>query len=1071
MTQIMDDETLQIFLDEAREHLDTIESDLLTIEEQGDQFDEDLVNKVFRAAHSLKGGAGFLGLTTIKELAHKLENVLQMVRSAELSPSSAIIGRVLSGFDRLSELLDNPDTCNEMDISEQVSSLDLIISDSLPEEGKESLEKTTSITHDTFTSVFELREFDLKQALKGGKTLYILNFDLISDIQRKGKTPLDLMKTLEDSGLILDMRTDISAVGDLDSEELSKRLPLLVLFASIVEPDLIGVLLNLTEEQIYVVPDDMIAATKNAAAAEVPRSVEVADKAATDESAADPHETAPEAPETKPEPSEKPDSPETGDSKAETPAVRQPEKQKTTESLRVNVQVLDQLMNRAGELVLARNQLLQAVESDEKQQLSTACSRIDMVTSELQEAIMLTRMQQLAIVFNKFPRVVRDLAKDLNKKIELTMIGKEVELDKTLIESLGDPLTHIVRNSLDHGIEMPDVRRKAGKPEKGTIILKASYESGQVIIEIQDDGKGLDPEKIAGKALEKGLYSQDELDGMTDKEKYSLIMLPGFSTADQVTDISGRGVGMDVVRTNLDKIGGQIDIISEVNKGTTIRIKLPLTLAIMPSLLVSSSNERFAIPQANVSELIRVPAAEVRQQIEKIGEADVLILRNELIPLLQLNNILELEKTFYDFKTGTFKPDRRQGIVDERLLGGTADDAIPGEATADSIITDESAPERRSSKANDAIIVIINEGSFRYGLMVDTVHDTVEIVVKPLGFFLGNLGVYAGATIMGDGHLALILDVLGIARRAELKSLSDLKPPEENHEETQAELEGLTRQTLLLFHNGPREYCAVPLHQVLRVEQIFARDIELSAGTKVIQYRGGHLPVYALEEVASVDILEEREKLIVIIFVVAGREVGLLAVQPLDVIEANLAVDEYTLKQTGISGSTIIDNRTTLLVDIYGMMQVLNPHWFQNTEPQTVRAAIVSETTPESDAVKTVLLVEDSEFFRSQVKRFIEEDGYSVVEAEDGQIAWEYLDAHHASISLVVTDIEMPNMDGFELSRRVKEDSRMSDLPIIALTSLASDEDKDKGKEVGIDDYQIKMDKDKLQSSLRGFLD
>jgi len=1066
MTQIMDDETLQIFLDEAKEHLETIEGDLLTIEEQGDQFDEEIVNKVFRAAHSLKGGAGFLGLTTIKELAHKLESVLQMVRSFELKPTSDIIGRVLAGFDRLSILLNDPQRSNDMDISEQVKALEAIITASLPAEEKDSLQKTTSIADNSRKCTFELKQFDMNQALKGGKTLYILTFDLIKDIQRRGKTPLELLNTLQDSGLILDSKSDISGIGDLDSEVLVSSFPLLVLFASIVEPDLIGVLLNLPPEQIFVVPAAAIAEAATPAAVAIP---EKQGAYSDPEPEAEPVET-----------KETTVSPSPAASKKSSVAVPQTagasspktEKSKASESLRVNVQVLDQLMNRAGELVLSRNQLMQAITSNEKQNIAIAGSRIDIVTSELHEAIMLTRMQQLGIIFNKFPRVVRDLSNELNKIIELEMIGKEVELDKTLIESLGDPLTHLVRNSLDHGIEMSEVRKKLGKQAKVTIIPKPSYETGQVVIEIQDDGKGLDGDMIARKAVEKGLYTAEEVAGMSEKDKYNLIMLPGFSTAEKVTDISGRGVGMDVVKTNLEKIGGQIDIISEINKGTTIRIKLPLTLAIMPSLLVSSCNERFALPQVNVSELIRIPASEIQQKIEKIGGADVFILRNELIPLLQLNNILDLQRTFYDFKTGTFKPDRRQGVVDERLYpeaDGSEAPPVGGDITGRGIGTTGNARERRFSKQNDAVIVVINEGSFRYGLLVDAVHDTVEIVVKPLGSFLGNLPIYAGATIMGDGHLALILDVVGIARKAELRSMSDLKPEKEKDEQQQRR-EGLTRQTLLIFHNGPDEFCAVPLHQVLRVEQILASAIELRAGTKVIQYRGGHLPVYALEEVANVDVLEEREKLIVIIFVVEGREVGLLAVQPLDVIEADLAVDEYTLSQTGISGSTIIKGHTTLLVDIYGMMRSIHPQWFIEKEPARAKEPDRVPEATVSTGAPSVLLVEDSEFFRSQVKQFIAEDGYQVIEAADGQIAWDFLESNQQSVQLVVTDIEMPNMDGFELSQRIKTGERTSHLPIIALTSLASDEDRQKGKEIGIDDYQIKMDKNKLQESIRNFL-
>jgi two-component system, chemotaxis family, sensor kinase CheA len=1093
MTTMMDDETLQIFLEEAKEHLETIESDLLTIEEQGSQLDEEIVNKVFRAAHSLKGGAGFLGLTTIKELAHKLESVLQMVRSAELQPTSTVIEPVLAGFDRLRELLNHPEESNTMDIEDQVVGLNRLISEALPADSRQTLHTSSTIAHSDLNIHFSIDSFTLNQARQGGKYLYILYLDLIRDIEARQITQSDFLRKLEDTGVILDIRLDLAAAGDLDSAELTRMLPLTVLFASIVEPDLVGVLLEIDEKQVFQVTDEMISAPKQTKEATTVVEIGVAPPEPVSKPSpsvpsiqkkrSDPPPTA--APPSKTPPSvPKPSQSDVGPSSELRSSPTRGQELKS-ESLRVNVRVLDQLMNRAGELVLARNQLLQSLLTDDRQNIGAASQRINLVTSELQETIMLTRMQPLGIIFNKFPRVVRDLARELDKQIELEMVGKEVELDKTIIESLGDPLTHLVRNSLDHGIEMPEVRKKLGKAPTGTITLKASYASGQVVIEIQDDGQGLDSDRIAAKAVEKGLYSADEIAGLSEKEKTQLIMLPGFSTAEKVTDISGRGVGMDVVKTNLDAIGGQIEIDSERHRGTTIRIKLPLTLAIIPSLLVSSGQERFALPQVNVGELIRVPAAEVRQRVEKIGGADVFILRNELIPLLQLNNILEQAKTFYDFKTGTFRPDRREGVGDDRLFNPlSADPATDAqEPLADSTESAQEYPaesledknerlrktrERRSGRANDIIIVVVDEGSFRYGLLVDAVHDTIEIVVKPLGSFLKKCGVYAGATIMGDGKVALILDVLGLARKAELRSMADVKSSTVLAAESDRKTDEAARQTLLLFHNGPGEYCAVPLYQVLRVEMILTSTIEIRAGLKVIQYRNGHLPVYALEEVANVGMIEEREKLIVIIFNVAGREVGLLAVPPLDVIEAELVLDETTLKQPGISGSTIIRDRTTLMVDIYSIMEALNPQWFRAAPTQTMPTAIIDEMPVEDE--QKILLVEDSEFFRSQVRRFIEEGEYTVVEAEDGRIAWNYLQTHHTEIRLVVTDIEMPNMNGFELSRKIKDHPDMAHLTIIALTSLASEEDKARGNEAGIDDYQIKLDKTKLLESIQHYL-
>lgn len=1060
MTTFLDDETLALYIEESKEHLESIESDLLELEKQGEQFDEDLVNKVFRAAHSIKGGGGFLGLNTIKALAHKIENILHLIRTDQLLPGSDLINVLLAAYDRLGELIDNPSESNNADISLHINRLEAAASGD-PEEGASQTGAVNfTIRHPKLDIEFTLNEHDIRDAQQGGKQIYILDFDLIQDVHKQNKTPFDLITMMEDSGIIVDISTSIDGCGDLFSDIEMPVISLCVLYSTIVEPDLVGILYNLDDSKVALIEKDKIKPTESPATENLKK--DPAPVAAKQTASADQLLPREELPVSTPE-EQTPDQKEIAKKPASKPTSI------TSETLRVNVSILDQLMNRAGELVLARNQLLQAVQTRDHQSLVTAGQRVDLVTSELQETIMLTRMQPVGIVFNKFPRLARGLAMDLGKKIDLQLEGTDVELDKTIIEGLADPLTHLVRNSADHGIELPDVREQKGKPRIGKINLRAYYESGQVLIEINDDGKGLDPEKIAAKAVNKGLCSDEEISGLSDKEKLGFIMLPGFSTAEQVTDVSGRGVGMDVVKTNLDKMGGQVELLSEVDRGTTIRIKLPLTLAIIPSLLVQATQKRFAVPQANVAELLRIPAADIRQRVEKVGDADVLILRGELIPLLQLNNVLKLNPSYYDYKTGTFKSDRRSGVVDQRLIDESHSHADP-QSTTKSVSREKSSgittPERRRRRDSDIVIVILTDGSQKYGLIVDSVSDSVEIVVKPLGRHLAGNKAYAGATIMGDGHVALILDIRGMAELADLKSVAESERDAEKEEEPTISI-GATRQTLLIFHNGPDESCAVPLAEVIRVERIKATDIEVKGGKKIIQYRGGSLTIYALEEVANVEMLEAGEKLIVIIFRIAGHEIGLLAVQPLDVVDQELVLDDRTLRQPGIAGSTIVNGKTTLLVDIHELVKILNPHWFQDPTPHTVITPSIDRQTAQKGSI---LLVEDSQFFRNQVKGFLEDVGYSVIEAEDGQQAWDFITEHPASVFLVVTDLEMPNMDGFEFTRQLKSDSRFSDLPVIALTSLAAEEDKKRGQMVGIDDYQVKLDKEKLLLAIKDFL-
>src|SRR5947209_3379541 len=512
-------------------------------------------------------------------------------------------------------------------------------------------------------------------------------------------------------------------------------------------------------------------------------------------------------------------------------------------TLRVHVKLLDSLMTLAGELVLTRNQLLRAVASGATPAIEATTQRVDLVTSELQEAIMSTRLQPLGNVFHKFQRVVRDLAQELGKEVALVVEGEEVELDKAVLEAIGDPLTHLVRNGIDHGIERPQVRQQAGKSIQATLKLSAWHEAGQVIIEVTDDGAGIDPCTIKDKALRMGLRERAQLDVMSDKELVKLIFLPGFSTAQQVTDISGRGVGMDVVHTNLTKLGGTIEIESQVGCGTTFRIKLPLTLAIIPCLLVAVADECYAVPQVNLVELIRVPAAQAADRLEYIGAALVMRRRGSLLPIVYLRD----------------------------LLGHSA-------------LTPEAGPARAVH------VLVVAAGDLHYGLIVDALLDSEEIVIKPLGQHLQGCRSYAGATILGDGRVALILDVMGIRTMMHLAEVKATPGAERQHaaqyDQTRQDV-----QSLLLVRNAPHEQFAIPLSLISRIEKIAAHAIESSGGRRYMQYRGGTLRLLAIEAVAHVTPREETETLSVIVFTTGGREVGLIVSSILDVLEAEITFD------------------------------------------------------------------------------------------------------------------------------------------------------------------------------------
>jgi len=711
---------------------------------------------------------------------------------------------------------------------------------------------------------------------------------------------------------------------------------------------------------------------------------------------------------------------------------------------------------------------MQTLDRQDLQGMQNVAQKVNLVTSELQETVMLTRMQPVGLVFNKFPRVVRDLSRSLGKDAALTLEGQEVELDKTIIEGLHDPLTHLVRNAVDHGLEPPEMRRGAGKNPVGQIFLRAYHQAGQVNIEIEDDGRGLDPARLAQAAMDKGLLTPEQNRSMSDAERLNLILRPGFSTAEKVTEVSGRGVGMDVVKANLDRLGGQVEIDSRVGLGTTLRIKLPLTLAIIPCLIVSSAGERFAAPQVNVQELLRIPAHQVKDRLEKVGDAVVVRLRGQLLPVLPLSEVLGLKGPQGGPGNDTLTAGPGRNPSESRTCAHSQDHPggiETGDWEAETIEAGQTEKdggpisEMSGPAAGALCIAVVSSGPLTYGLVVDEFHGAEEIVIKPLGAHLKGCRAYAGATIMGDGRVALILDVANLAGLAGLTSLSGGRGVAESEQAAGPQKKG-DLHSLLLFHQSETQVFAAPLFLVQRLERIKAAALERPEGQRVIQYQGDVLPVFGLEEALQVAPLDGREDLLVLVFNVAGREVGLLAAPPVDTVQQTLNIDHLALKQPGVMGSAIINSHITLILDVVEFLAQIKPEWFK----ESPRAEAVEGRSP------TILLAEDSSFFRSQVKRFLSEAGYRVVEAEDGLKAWELLQKHAEKVQLVVTDIEMPHLDGLGLTARIKSDQRFRHLPVIAVTSLAGEEDLARGRQAGVDDYQIKLDKEKLLESVAAFL-
>jgi two-component system, chemotaxis family, sensor kinase CheA len=549
-------------------------------------------------------------------------------------------------------------------------------------------------------------------------------------------------------------------------------------------------------------------------------------------------------------------------------------------TVRVDVGLLDKLMNLVGELVLARNQILQFTANNKDAAFLSSSQRLNLITTELQAGVMQTRMQPIGNIWDRFPRVVRDLAVACGKQVRIEMEGKETELDKTIIEAIKDPLTHVVRNAVDHGIEKPDVRQANGKQPEGHLFLRAFHEGGQVNMEISDDGAGICADRVKQKALQRGLIALEQAARMNQRDLVNLIFLPGFSTAEQITTVSGRGVGMDVVKTNIERIGGTVDIHSQPGTGTTLKIKIPLTLAIIPALIVTNAGQRYAIPQVNLLELVRLQAEQARTGIENINGTPVYRLRDRLLPLVSLTHVLAPEQQ-----------------LDPNAL-------------------------------DEVTLVVLRTDNCQFGLIVDRINDAAEIVVKPLGKLLKGIDVFAGATIMGDGRVALILDVLGIAKRSGAVGAGhDHSTAVKHNQSNECNKDG---QSCLLFALGKNRRLAMPLSLVARLEKVSTDRLEKANNREVIQYRGRILPLVRLADLLfceDADTCTGKDSLQVVVHTQNGRSVGLVVGKILDIVEATLN-EEQAAKRDGLVGSAVIQGRVTDLLDLPSIMGMVDPLFY-----------------------------------------------------------------------------------------------------------------------------------------------
>lgn len=887
------DDLIAEFLTETNESIESIDADLVTLEQNPN--DMDLLSRIFRLMHTIKGTCGFLGLPRLETVAHRAENVLGLFRDGVLEVTPEYVTLIFESIDRIK-----------------------VIIAGLEEAGSEP---------------------------QGDDSSLIARLDRVYESQGSGDSHGPMPEF------------DGTAQGHV-AEEPSGSAPEISLESSesgaVAAPDSSYAAVSKEEEEIHSAP--------SAAKAE-----------------------------------------EKGEARGEAGAPK--ESAVSAQSLRVNVETLENLMTLVSELVLTRNQLLQILRAQKDTEFSTPLQRLNHVVSDLQEGVMKTRMQPIGNAWSKLPRIIRDISIELGKKVDLQMIGQETELDRQVLDMIKDPLTHMVRNSADHGIESPAERIAAGKPETGTITLHAYHEGGHILIEIADDGKGLSTDRIRRKILEKGLATPEEVASMSVQQMQQFIFRAGFSTAEKVTSVSGRGVGMDVVRTNIEKIGGSIELRSVEGKGTKFIIKIPLTLAIVSALIVEAGGERFAIPQLGVRELV-MASHTGQNRIEMINGAPVFRLRDHLLPLVTLRDVLGLSP---------------------------ADSSATGAAGG------------RESR----YVVVTQVGGYLFGIIVDRVFDTEEIVVKPVACILKNIELFSGNTILGDGSVIMILDPAGIAKiTGEVEALENVGA---NAGEGRSDARQKT--SLLLFRAGHGAPKAVPLSLVSRLENIKATTIENAGGHMLVQYRGQLMPLVPFGGGVSTEGLEEIP---VLVFTDGVRSMGLMVEEIVDILEEYVEV-QISGSSGGLLGSAIINGKATDVIDVGYYIQSVNRDWFKTHGDDPFEK--------EGHGRRRVLLVDDSPFFRNMLTPLLSVAGYEVTTLESPLAALKLCDEGR-TFDVIVSDIEMPEMNGFQFAEKVRSGSQWQRTPMVALTSHATPQDMDRGRAAGFTGYIAKFDRETLLNTI-----
>ena len=890
MRDDIDDSMLQDFIDESKEHLDSIEPAVLALERVGSDAPTEIIDEIFRAVHSIKGGAGFLSFSNLNNLSHSMESALMPIRDGEISITPVCIDALLAGIDRLRQMFADVESSDTVSIDDLVVTLDAFLAESEPTRdsrgdavGSQSIglpndlpsQKPLSDSNreELLGDTIDLTSEEVRTALKLGQHVYTITVDVKSQLFSKWDSIDAFREHLEEVGDVLGSSVELGEPAERVQE-------LAILYASVLEADLITTGVELPEDcflchdsktlkDILEGKGDVLPPEPEESSPPVSESEEV--------SSADELDSQPQAEE----------------------SLASVTKAPTDSTVRIRVRLLNRLMDNIVEMVLARNQLLRALKNQASlvPGLQKILYNVDRLTRELQGGIMQTRLQPVGLLFGRYRRVVRDLAKKFGKEIDLTVEGENVELDRSVIESLADPLTHLIRNCADHAIEGPDRREKLGKPKMGKILLRASHEGQRVTIEVTDDGGGIAAQKIREKAVQRHLVSASDVERMPEEELFKLIFAPGFSTAAQVTDVSGRGVGLDVVLRNIEKLGGEVEVHSRVGEGTTILLHLPLTIAIMPSLLVGVAGQQYAVPHTNVVQIVVINASSDEEKIEFVNKSPVLRFRERIIPLVRMDEVLVLSDSAGD---GQQSGSERLECAEEQTL-------------------------------RNRCVIVVRDGENPFGLLVDDVHDSEDIVVRPLSTYARTTKCFSGATITSEGRAVLILDVAGLSDHAELVFEDDeQKIPSYSKSISKYDVALDERNSYIVFTNHQEERFAAPLHAVARMDKITPDQIERVGERELVRHQGRGHPLIRLERYLPVrPITSGVDELYILVpkqqTIPGGEgrsEAVILFSGIVDSAEMHVDPSPPVTDVPGFVGSMIFEERLTQIIDPQAIIQL-----------------------------------------------------------------------------------------------------------------------------------------------------